>query len=242
MIDVTNVSFANFGVRSHQGKPFEHRRRTPPVVMRKQEPPKVAPKLEEEPAEKVLSLEPVIKHPLENTWTLWYFAPEKNKTWEQSQRKVSSFNTCEDFWSLYNHLKKASEVNFGCDLSLFKDDVRPMWEDAANKNGGRWLVNLDRRMRINGSLDRFWLELLLCMIGEAFGDNSEEICGAVFNARPRMDKLALWTGNSQVEDQVMGIGRVIKERLGLGNMLLEYGSHSDTAAKVRGSMKNVLRL
>jgi len=32
-----------------------------------------------------------------------------------------------------------------------------MWEDNANKKGGRWLVNLDKRKR-GAELDRFWLE------------------------------------------------------------------------------------
>ena len=32
-----------------------------------------------------------------------------------------------------------------------------MWEDAQNKNGGRWLVNLNKNQRMT-ELDNFWLE------------------------------------------------------------------------------------
>ena len=32
-----------------------------------------------------------------------------------------------------------------------------MWEDSQNKNGGRWLVNLNKNQRMT-ELDNFWLE------------------------------------------------------------------------------------
>lgn len=32
-----------------------------------------------------------------------------------------------------------------------------MWEDVNNKNGGRWLINLNRQQR-QTELDNFWLE------------------------------------------------------------------------------------
>jgi len=40
----------------------------------------------------------LIKHPLQNTWTLWYYEPDRNKSWEESQREITSFDTAEDFW------------------------------------------------------------------------------------------------------------------------------------------------
>lgn len=39
-----------------------------------------------------------IKHPLQNTWTLWYYENDRNKTWEENQREITSFDTAEDFW------------------------------------------------------------------------------------------------------------------------------------------------
>lgn len=47
---------------------------------------------------------------------------------------------------------------------------------------------------------------LLCLIGEAFGEESDHICGAVINVRPKMDKIAVWTGDSSNEKAVMKIG------------------------------------
>jgi translation initiation factor 4E len=53
----------------------------------------------------------------------------------------------------------ASELRQGCDYSLFKKGIRPMWEDDANKRGGRWLINLTKNQRGN-ELDKYWLEIV----------------------------------------------------------------------------------
>lgn len=39
-----------------------------------------------------------IKHPLQNTWTLWYYENDKNKNWGENQKVIASFQTAEDFW------------------------------------------------------------------------------------------------------------------------------------------------
>lgn len=39
-----------------------------------------------------------------------------------------------------------------------------MWEDEANKRGGRWLINIDRKQR-SSDLDRFWLDVVSVIEG-----------------------------------------------------------------------------
>ncbi|XP_066586560.1 eukaryotic translation initiation factor 4E-1A-like isoform X2 [Prorops nasuta] len=175
--------------------------------------------------------EVLIKHPLQNTWTLWYYENDRSKSWEENQREITSFDTAEDFWSLYNHIKLASELRQGSDYSMFKQGIRPMWEDDANKCGGRWLISLEKKQRTS-DLDRFWLEILLCMIGEAFNEYSDDVCGAVVNVRTKGDKLGVWTSNANSEDGVMEIGRKLKERLRITPKLkINYEVHKDTMIK-----------
>lgn len=143
-----------------------------------------------------ITAECLIKHPLQHQWTLWYLEPDRSKSWEDQQNEVSSFDTVEDFWSLYNHIKGASEIKQGCDYSLFKKNIRPMWEDEGNKRGGRWIMSFPRTSR-RQELDSLWLDVILCLIGEAF-DYPDDICGAVVNVRPRGDKIgkfarAIWS-------------------------------------------------
>ena len=102
----------------------------------------------------------------------------------------------------------------GCDYSLFKDGIEPMWQDEKSKRGGRWLITLNKQQR-RSDLDRFWLETLLCLIGESFDDYSDDVCGAVVTVRAKGDKIAIWTTECENREAVTHIGRVYKERLGL---------------------------
>ena len=49
-----------------------------------------------------------------------------------------------------------------------------MWEDDRNRRGGRWVINLNKSQR-STSLDNFWLEVMLCLIGEAFDEHSKYV-------------------------------------------------------------------
>lgn len=185
-----------------------------------------------------MSPEAYIKHPLQNRWSLWFFKNDKSKTWQANLRLISKFDTVEDFWALYNHIQLSSNLMSGCDYSLFKDGIEPMWEDERNKRGGRWLITLNKQQR-RLDLDRFWLETLLCLVGEAFDDYSDEVCGAVVNIRTKGDKIAVWTSDFENRDAVTHIGKVYKERLGLSmKMTIGYQSHADTSTKSGSTTKN----
>ncbi|XP_012694154.1 eukaryotic translation initiation factor 4E family member 1c [Clupea harengus] len=187
----------------------------------------------------VPSSEQYIKHPLQNRWALWYFKNDKSKSWTENLRLIAKFDTVEDFWALYNHIQQPSKLGFGCDYCLFKDGIKPMWEDDRNKLGGRWLMTLSKQQRHN-DLDRYWMETLLCLIGESFDEASEDACGAVVNVRPKGDKIAIWTANCQNRESIMTIGQQYKERLSIPNKtLIGYQSHDDTSSKSGSTTKNM---
>ncbi|XP_077477220.1 LOW QUALITY PROTEIN: eukaryotic translation initiation factor 4eb [Stigmatopora argus] len=191
-----------------------------------------------ETGQEIVSPEAYIKHPLQNKWSLWFFKNDKAKTWQANLRLISKFDTVEDFWALYNHIQLSSNLMSGCDYSLFKDGIEPMWEDERNVRGGRWLITLNKQQR-RSDLDRFWLETLLCLVGEAFDDYGDDVCGAVVNIRTKGDKIAVWTSDCQSFDAITHIGRVYKDRLGLPTkMIIGYQSHSDTATKSGSTTKN----
>ncbi|XP_003384312.1 PREDICTED: eukaryotic translation initiation factor 4E-like [Amphimedon queenslandica] len=150
------------------------------------------------------------RHPLQNKWVLWYLKNDKQKEWKDNLRKIICIDTVEDFWSVYNHIKPPSQISSGCDYMLFKEGIEPMWEDKTNKDGGRWLLNIDKRDRKDGVLDNVWMETLMCLIGEIFDDSSDDICGAVAQNRTKGDKISIWTRVAKNKDHVHRIGYVIK--------------------------------
>ena len=118
--------------------------------------------------------EKVVKHPLQNAWTLWFFKNDKGRSWEENQRSIITVTTVEDFWSLYNHIEVASKLPPGSDYSLFKEGIFPDWEDKRNTNGGRWIINLDKRQRAE-HLDNYWLEILFFLIGEHADQHAHQV-------------------------------------------------------------------
>eukprot|EP00965_Chrysotila_dentata_P199031 6179145-Pleurochrysis_carterae.AAC.3 len=69
---------------------------------------------------------------------------------------VSSVAMVEEFWLLYVHLRRPmDERPSACDYHVFREGIRPMWEDDANMNGGKWIVRLRK-----GVAARYWEDLV----------------------------------------------------------------------------------
>ncbi|XP_017083066.1 eukaryotic translation initiation factor 4E1 [Drosophila eugracilis] len=163
-------------------------------------------------------------HKLQNTWILWFINTNPNKSWKDMILKNGSFNTVEDFWSLYYRTEPPSKLKNGSDYMLFKENIPPMWEDPVNKNGGRWLISINQNLSKN-HLDIIWLDVLLCLIGEAC-DNCDEICGAAVRIRKKNNKIAVWTKNGNDEEAILEIGHKLHELVRLeGTLQLQYQHH-----------------
>ena len=128
-------------------------------------------------------------HPLRNSWTLYYRPPaNKFSDYEKSTTKIATLATVESFWTIYAHLKRPSQIPTVSDYHIFKDGIRPVWEDDANKKGGKWIVRLKK-----GVADRYWEDLLLAIVGDQFMEAGDEVCGAVLSVRSGEDVLSVWT-------------------------------------------------
>eukprot|EP00298_Acanthocystis_sp_HF-20_P007084 c16772_g1_i3.p1 GENE.c16772_g1_i3~~c16772_g1_i3.p1 ORF type:complete len:168 (+),score=68.37 c16772_g1_i3:24-506(+) len=146
-----------------------------------------------------------ISHTLESPWTLYYDKKEFHKTdgdWDSHLKPIGTFDTVENFWSYYNHISKPSMISFGANLHLFKHPIKPMWEDEANENGGKWILNLKTKKDL---IDVYWENLVLALIGEVL-DDGNEITGAVLSKRKAGDKIAVWNRNRNDSDVVFEIG------------------------------------
>ncbi|CAG9560743.1 unnamed protein product [Danaus chrysippus] len=127
-----------------------------------------------------------IKHPLEDKWCIWLCTYNK-KNWEGDLVNLTSFDTVEDWWCLYHHMKPPSELDFDQDYAIFKNGISPTWEDEANKNGGRWIFSFGRH---RSELDSKWLLTVLILIGATLTEK-EAVCGAVVNIRRDKIKIGM---------------------------------------------------
>ncbi|KAK9153199.1 hypothetical protein Sjap_000679 [Stephania japonica] len=140
-----------------------------------------------------VAVAPPPPHPLECPWTFWYDNPSAAPAgvpWGSLISAIYTLSTVEEFWSVYNNIRKPSKLANGADLHCFKHEIEPKWEHPKCANGGRWTISLPR-----GKSDTYWMYTLLAMIGEQF-DYGDEICGAAINVRPKQEKIAIWTRNA----------------------------------------------
>ncbi|KAJ5908548.1 Eukaryotic translation initiation factor [Penicillium taxi] len=166
------------------------------------------------------------EHPLKSTWIVWYRPPTpKYSDYEKSTVPLASIFSVESFWAVYSHLKRPSLLPTVSDYHIFKNGIRPVWEDEANKKGGKWIVRLKK-----GVADRYWEDLLLAMVGDQFAEAGDEVCGAVLSVRGGEDVLSVWT-------RIDG-GRNIKIRETIKRLLafpldtnIVWKSHDDSIAQ-----------
>ena len=178
-----------------------------------------------------LMQDPNFKFPLENSWSFWFYKNEKTKSWKENVKFITSIDFVEDFWGVYNHMQLVSRVSHGCDYMFFKKDIPPMWEDPQNSDGGRWTLNLEKNKVSQQSLDIYWLNTLLSLIGEQFDEDSEYVNGVWVNVRMRGNKIAVWTKNGRNAEVQLRIGNKIKEILSLKDQALVYELHAESDKK-----------
>jgi len=229
-----------------------------------------------------------VKHPLYSSWTLWFDSPStKSKLgtgtatpstpstavpqtpsaaqgWMEDIKKVITFESVEEFWGLFNNIIPPSQLPQKANYYLFKEGVIPAWEDAANKDGGKWSIQLPKEKNRN-NVDKMWLYTMLAAIGETFDPTltkpnpnepipSSLITGVIVSTRPQFYRLSIWTrsapiGTGTPEDdklrqRVESIGKIFKTQvLGYGDSQklggplatdVEFVSHKDSEKKGKG--------
>uniref|UniRef100_A0A2H1WC62 eIF-4F 25 kDa subunit n=1 Tax=Spodoptera frugiperda TaxID=7108 RepID=A0A2H1WC62_SPOFR len=147
-----------------------------------------------------------MKHPLQDEWSFWLLLGDK-QNWEDNLVELSNFNTVEDYWCLYHHMKVPSELRLGQDYMIFKKGIQPMWEDPQNKKGGRWLIMLDRLT--NAQMDAIWADTVLILIGATLMC-TDDISGVVVNVRDK-NKISVWMKTNDPES-VLEVGRKLRKQ------------------------------
>ncbi|KAG2236391.1 hypothetical protein INT48_008373 [Thamnidium elegans] len=180
-------------------------------------------------------MQPQSCHALRYGWVFWFMhrSPgEKITNYEAAMKKIATFNTVEEFWAVYSHLRRPSDLPNISDYHLFKQGVRPVWEDQVNINGGKWIVRVKK-----GLASRYWESLVLAIIGDQF-DVNDEICGAVLSIRGSEDIISVWNKTSSNAKINLKIRDTIKKHLSLpSETTMEYKTHND-ALRDNSSFRN----
>jgi len=174
------------------------------------------------------------EHRLQSPYCLWYSKKTNAQSFDQKLQLLGSFATCEQFWKIYALLIRPGELTSHSDFHLFKKGIKPLWEDEANKCGGKWIVRLRK-----GLASRCWENLIMAMLGEQFMVG-EEICGSVISIRYQEDILSIWNRTANDLGVTNRIRETFKRVLNLPpDTQIEYRAHNDSL-KISGKSEIIV--
>jgi len=139
---------------------------------------------------------------------------------------IGEFDTVESFCRYFNWLKPPSKLERNSNYHLFKSGIKPMWEDEANANGGKWVLTMKNNPAL---LDRCWSWLAMALVGEEL-EEGDEICGAVVSLRSKVDRIQVWTRNKEDVERLNAIGKRLVKLLDISeadNIGLEFQYNTD---------------
>ncbi|ESK87644.1 eukaryotic translation initiation factor 4e class ii [Moniliophthora roreri MCA 2997] len=206
------------------------------------------PELIEDPKTPGLQMKPP-EHPLQHSWTIYHdtkakvpftptpqsadgsaataFAAADQHEYEAGLTVIGTFTTVEQFCRYFNWLKPPSKLERNSNYHLFKAPIKPMWEDPANANGGKWVLTMKNNPNL---LDRCWNWVAMALVGEELEEDQDEICGAVVSLRSKVDRIQVWTRSKEDVEKINGIGRKLVKLLDVGekdNIGLEFQYNTD---------------
>ena len=137
------------------------------------------------------------KTKLKNKFSFWYRIsddlyltkqPIDKKEYENQVKKIAEFDTIEDFWAIFQHLRKPDSCKPGIEFQMFKSSIKPMWEDENNKDGGRFSIKLRKDFTTI-----IWEEMIFALIGDVLPNEvKEQINGIVVTSRKDFNTLQIW--------------------------------------------------
>eukprot|EP00300_Choanocystis_sp_HF-7_P027442 c32551_g1_i1.p1 GENE.c32551_g1_i1~~c32551_g1_i1.p1 ORF type:complete len:792 (+),score=109.86 c32551_g1_i1:103-2478(+) len=161
-------------------------------------------------------LAPGTDQALAYAWEFWFdeSAPRgvSQVAYESAICSWGAFDTIVGFWKYWRAMVDVIDLPSNCNLRMFKRGIKPLWEDPANVNGGRYVVSIDSN---DLEVVKFvWAELVLSLVGDQL-THGDDICGIVLQMRPSRTSIAVWNSNSARPDIV---AKTTEEIVHFGNL------------------------
>lgn len=150
-----------------------------------------------------------------------------NKDYAATILPVATFDSCEGFWAAFSRCPRPDATTTPVDTHIFKTGIQPIWEDEANRRGGKWIVRIPK-----GIAGHYWETIVLSIIGEQF-DVGNEICGAVLSVRFSEDIIAIWNRHASNIDALHKIRDMLYKLLKLPDMVkIDYKPHDKSLHEI----------
>eukprot|EP01086_Lenisia_limosa_P006525 TRINITY_DN25408_c0_g1_i1.p1 TRINITY_DN25408_c0_g1~~TRINITY_DN25408_c0_g1_i1.p1 ORF type:complete len:179 (-),score=16.41 TRINITY_DN25408_c0_g1_i1:6-542(-) len=132
-------------------------------------------------------------HPLQEVWSFWFEkspAQSEGIPFSDRQSVVTTATSVEEFWQGFNSMNQVDILDKKASYHIMRKGVRPLWEDESNKNGGVFILRVDKPYAQHA-----WRELLMGLIGGQLSgavDPSDQINGISISPRDNDFVISIW--------------------------------------------------
>ncbi|KAF7683516.1 Eukaryotic translation initiation factor 4E [Astathelohania contejeani] len=146
-------------------------------------------------------------YPLNESWKIWYDVQSKRSTqtnWLDNLVDVCTISDVPSFLFAIEELEEPDMWPLNSNIHFFREGILPMWEDPRNSKGGKWVLELSKADTYD--LTSIWRDTMALCVSEMV--ENDLITGCVYSPRKNVDRIALWTKDTQ--DGVLKCGEIWK--------------------------------
>ncbi|XP_017476630.1 PREDICTED: eukaryotic translation initiation factor 4E-like [Rhagoletis zephyria] len=174
-----------------------------------------------------------------SSWQFWFWRSDQRfLKWDSGLQKLGTpFQTVGQMRELLGQLLEVHEVALPSDYSVFREGVKPTWEDVANREGGEWSLEFARAdVALVAAIWRRLLEFIFeggeeggataAVEGTVADDKStasnifplnstarSHICGLKIGMRFKAYQLSVWTGPVVDLEKTLQVGVAVQRTI-----------------------------
>lgn len=131
---------------------------------------------------------------LDQRWVFWYLIPNRSgqaNNWGEYLHPLHSFTSIEGFQRILNSVEHPGKLLKGCRYYMFKDNIKPLWEDQQLQSARQILIEMEKTPQNGPEIEEKWIELSIDALSGQFND-LDTIVGIEINSRVSSWKVAIW--------------------------------------------------
>jgi len=129
-------------------------------------------------------------HNLNSKWSLYSHLPHDTDWTIKSYQKITDFDSVEKAVSVTKLIPEKTVQN--CMLFIMRNDIKPMWEDNENRQGGCFSFKVT-----NAIVSSVWERLTYTLVGETLfnGEKNTNVNGITISPKKNFCIIKVWTKN-----------------------------------------------
>ena len=136
---------------------------------------------------------------------------------------------------IQQHLRRPTAMPYGTHFHVFRQGMRPEWEDPAFAEG----CQLEIKSQKN-TTSKYWEDMILAMMGEQF-ETADFVYGMVMKLKPQFDKISVWLKDSSATDAIALTKKKVAEILAIKEDEIEFMIFKEQKNKPAPVKKNFVK-